>query len=94
MFQNQPDFFVIEYFLESTLRRQGIMTWDVKNSQEILLSDAPYYTVRTPSFMEPITRPVSFCCYRTGTMTLLANVDSINVSNNDIIQIEYAIRND
>jgi hypothetical protein len=96
MFQKRPDFFVIEYFVEGSLRRSGMLTWDVKNSQEILLlSDPPYYKVKTPSFIEPITRPVSFCgCYRTGTVTLLANVDSMNLFINDKIHIEYAIRNE
>jgi hypothetical protein len=40
--RQQPDFFVIEYFLEARLHRYGMMKWDVKNAQEILLSDPPY----------------------------------------------------
>lgn len=90
------EWFVIEYFLEARLHRKGMMTWDVKNSQEILLSDKPHYsTQKIPSFIEPISRPVYFCCcHKTGTMTLLANVDTTNVFVNDVLQIEYAARND
>jgi hypothetical protein len=63
------NWFVIEYFLEARLHRSGMLTFDVKNSQEILLSDKPFESIeKTPSFIEPICRPVYFfCCYKTGT---------------------------
>lgn len=87
--------FVVEYFLEARLHRHGMMKWDVKNSQEIFMSDPPYYSTKIPSFMEPITQRVLFCgCHKTGTMTLQANVDSTNVFINDKFQIEFAVRND
>jgi hypothetical protein len=90
------NWFVIEYLLEARLHRSGLLTFDVKNSQEILLSDKPYEIIeKTPSFIEPICRPVYFfCCYKTGTMTLLANVDTTTVFMKDILRIEYAVRND
>jgi hypothetical protein len=86
---------LVEYFLEARLHRNGFMVSDIKNSREILLSDPPYYSTKIPSFMEPISLPVFFCkCYKTGTMTLLANVDTINVFVNEMLQIEFAVRND
>jgi hypothetical protein len=89
------NWFVIEYFLEARLHRNGMLEWDAKNNQEILLSDPPYYNTKIPSFIEPISLPVFFgCCYKTGTMTLLANVDSKNVFINDTFQVEYAVRNE
>jgi hypothetical protein len=88
--------FVIEYFLEARLHRNGITQWDVKNSLEIFLQDPPYYSSpKIPSCITPVSESVLFCCcYKTGTMTLLANVDSTNVFVNDLFNVEYAVRND
>jgi hypothetical protein len=88
--------FVVEYFLEARLHREGILGCQVKNKHEILLSDPPVnHQSKTPSSIEPIIRPVFFCgCYKTGKMTLLANVDTTTILMGDNFQIEYAIRNE
>jgi hypothetical protein len=87
--------FVIEYFLEARLYREGISNKNtVRNSHEIFLSDPVNFWNKTPSFNEPITRPLFSCCFKTGQMTLLANVDSTNILMDDKFQIEYAIRNE
>jgi hypothetical protein len=72
-----------------------MMEFDVKCSKEILIADKPYKNVqKTPSFIEPISQPVYFfCCFKTGSMTLLANVETTNVFMNDKLQIGYAVRN-
>jgi hypothetical protein len=90
------NWYVVEYFLEARLHRNGVLTWDVSDSKEIFLTNPqPCNSAKTPSFIEPISRPVHFCClYKTGAMTLLANVNSIDVFSKDMLQVEYVVRNE
>lgn len=86
-------YFVIEYFLEARLHRQGIIK--VVNHREIFLTDSPYTGAPTPSMEEPVQRPVYFlCCLHQGNMTMLANVDNTNVCVGEPFRIDYAIKNE
>lgn len=93
--RGHSNWFVVEYFFEAKLHRHGMLTWDVKNAQEVLLADQPYIDYKTPSYVEPSRIPVYFmCCFNTGTMTLVANVDSTNVCVEDRVNIRYALHNE
>jgi hypothetical protein len=86
--------FFIEYFLEAKLHRNGMMVWDCKKTLDIVIKDPPYYSTKIPSALEPISKPVYFCgCFKTGTMTLIANIDSTNVFTDEIFQIDYIVQN-
>ena len=87
-------FFVVDYHAEARLHRQGMLTWDVKNSMEVLMLDPPYNRIPTPVFSTPSTVPVhSFCCIRSGSMTLAIKLDSNNVVATEAFRVFYEISN-
>ena len=87
-------YFLIDYHIEARLHRQGMLTWDVHNSVEILMLDPPYNRIPTPVFSTPSTVPVhSFCCIRSGTMTLAIKLDSNNVVGSEVFRAFYEISN-
>lgn len=87
-------YYVIEYFLEARLHRPGWLKWDVTNHQEVFLMDPPESSVATPTFNEPVTRPVYFmCCFNQGNMSLLTNVDNSRVGVGEPLKVDYSIYN-
>lgn len=88
------NFFIVDYHLEARLHRQGMLTWDVKNSMEVLMLDPPYNRIPTPVFSTPSTVPVhSYCCIRSGSMTLAIKLDSNNVVASEAFRAFYEISN-
>lgn len=91
---SRSDYFCIEYHLEARLHRNGIFTWDVKNRVEILMNDQPFPYERTPLYVEPSVRNISFlCCIPSGTMTLGVKMDSAQVAATDTLRVNYEIIN-
>lgn len=92
--KSNASYYVIEYLLEARLHRPGWMKWDVVNHQEIFLMDPPQASVKTPSFNEPMTRPVYFmCCLNQGNMSLLTNVDDTHIGVGESLKIDYSVHN-
>ena len=48
----------VTYHVEARLHRHGMLTWDVKNSMEVLMLDPPYKRIPTPGFSPPSTLPI------------------------------------
>ncbi len=91
--RDSDEYFRVQYFLEARLHRRGVLMWDVKNDIELFVVDPPHPLIITPSFVEPRTMPVFFCCcMKRGSMTLMGSVDSVNVNAGGQVQVGYAIQ--
>jgi len=84
----------INYHIEARLHRHGMLTWDVKNSMEVLMLDPPYNRIPTPVFPYPSTVPVhSWCCFRSGFMSLAIKLDSNNIVESEAFRVFYEVNN-
>jgi len=91
---SRSDYYCIEYHLEARLHRNGVFEWDVKNRVEILMNDQPFPYERTPLYVEPSVRNISFlCCIPSGTMTLGVKMDSSQVAATDSLRLSYEVIN-
>jgi hypothetical protein len=72
-----------------------MLTWDVKNSREVLMNDEPYLSFPTPMFIGPTTTKVTFMCLISrGTMTFGGKVNTTNVCANEKLRLDYGICNE
>lgn len=89
------DQFSISYHCQAKLHRPGMLTWNVKNSCEVLLNDEPYISIPTPMFLGPITTKVTFMkVISRGTITFGGKVNSSNVCANESLTFNYGISNE
>jgi len=87
-------FLNVDYHVEARLHRHGMLTWDVKNSMEVLMLDPPYNRIPTPVFSPPSTVPIhKYCCIRSGTITLAMKLDSNNVVESEAFRVFYEVNN-
>lgn len=89
-------FFVVEYFLQAHLHRNGNLVANAKNRTEVFLSDTPFVAyAKFPAFVEPITELIgSCCCGIVGSVTIAAHIDSTHVCIGEKLKIEYGVQND
>ena len=91
---NRNSFHAIDYHVEARLHRHGMLTWDVKNSMEVLMLDPPYDRIPTPVFSPPSTVPIhKYCCIPSGTMALAVKLDSNNIVESEAFRVFYEINN-
>ena len=84
----------IAYTLEARLHRNGVLSWDVRNSVGLTM-----YTNNTPLPINPVciepvtTKVLYWCCIDKGNMVLGTKVNSATIRENENAIVDFAVYN-
>mmetsp|Transcript_7271 Transcript_7271/g.10286 ORF Transcript_7271/g.10286 Transcript_7271/m.10286 type:complete len:566 (+) Transcript_7271:123-1820(+) len=82
----------IRYYIKAELKGSGWFS-NYSSRQEIHVSSKPLRKDRVPCFKEPITTPVSACCFSKGSMTYGAKVDDTILERGEQVTVKMSCVN-